>query len=63
MSTRIVIITGGFGNLGRTVAATFAAAGDKVVRVDFAKTPPDALATLDIGGVDLADPAAAGGGG
>jgi len=59
MSARIVIITGGFGNLGRTVAAAFTAAGDTVVRVDFAPTAPDEAAALDIGGVDLADPSAA----
>lgn len=53
---RSVIVTGGFGILGQAVAAHFAAAGDKVTRLDFApeaKTPLEGV--LDIGGVDLAD--------
>jgi len=56
---RAVIVTGGFGALGRVVAAAFAANGDRVARVDFA---PGAAGTpaagIDIGGVDLTDPAA-----
>lgn len=53
MSTRSIIVTGGFGVLGRAVAAAFTAQGDKVARVDFAATAPDASAALDIGGVDI----------
>lgn len=56
MASRIVIVTGGFGILGRAVAATFAAAGDKVARVDFAVKAPDQTHALDIGGVDIAEP-------
>lgn len=54
---RSVIVTGGFGILGQAVARAFAGNGDKVARVDFASAAPDQQATLDIGGVDLADPA------
>jgi NAD(P)-dependent dehydrogenase (short-subunit alcohol dehydrogenase family) len=59
MSARTIIITGGFGNLGRDVAAAFTRHGDKVARVDFAKTAPDTAAALDIGGVDITDAGAA----
>ncbi len=56
---RSVIVTGGFGVLGQVVAEAFAAAGDKVARIDFAQNPPGALhGALDIGGVDLTDAAA-----
>lgn len=59
MSGRSIIVTGGFGALGRVVAAAFAAAGDKVARVDFAKSAPDMIPNaLDIGGIDLANEAA-----
>lgn len=55
---RSVIVTGGFGVLGTAVAQAFAAAGDKVSRVDFAKTAHEPLdGALDIGGVDLTDAA------
>jgi len=53
---RSVIVTGGFGILGAAVAAAFAAAGDKVTRIDFAPVAKEPLAgALDIGGVDLTD--------
>ncbi|MCJ2179639.1 SDR family NAD(P)-dependent oxidoreductase [Novosphingobium album (ex Hu et al. 2023)] len=53
---RTVIVTGGFGVLGQAVASHFAAAGDKVTRLDFAPEAKTTLAgALDIGGVDLAD--------
>lgn len=56
---RSVIVTGGFGVLGQAVAQAFAAAGDKVARIDFAPSPHSALAgALDIGGIDLNDAAA-----
>lgn len=56
MSARSIIVTGGFGALGRCVAAAFAHAGDKVARVDFASKPAEPLAgALDFGGVDLTD--------
>lgn len=55
---RSVIVTGGFGILGNAVASAFAAAGDKVARIDFAPHARVTLAgALDIGGVDLTDAA------
>lgn len=58
--SRSIIVTGGFGALGRVVSAAFAAQGDRVARVDFAPRAPDTNATgLDLGGVDLTDAAAA----
>lgn len=57
---RSIIVTGGFGILGRAVAETFRANGDRVARIDFAPNAPDANpGGLDIGGVDLTDAAAA----
>jgi NAD(P)-dependent dehydrogenase (short-subunit alcohol dehydrogenase family) len=58
MKARIVIVTGGFGTLGRAVAKAFADNGDEVARVDFAASAPDEAA-LDIGGVDITVPGAA----
>lgn len=60
MSARSIIVTGGFGALGSVVASAFAAQGDRVARVDFAKQGPDRPeGALDIGGVDLTDSKAA----
>ena len=60
MTGRIVIVTGGFGTLGRAVSDAFTAAGDKVARVDFVPTAKEeGKSALDIGGVDIADPAIA----
>lgn len=57
---RSIIVTGGFGILGRAVAETFRANGDRVARIDFALDAPDANpGGLDIGGVDLTDGTAA----
>ncbi|WP_428332270.1 SDR family NAD(P)-dependent oxidoreductase [Novosphingobium sp.] len=59
MGERTIIVTGGFGALGRVVAQAFAAQGDHVVRVDFAPTAPDVMTGgVDMGGVDLTDAAA-----
>lgn len=56
---RSIIVTGGFGILGRAVAEAFRAQGDRVARIDFAPAAPDANpGGLDIGGVDLTDAAA-----
>lgn len=54
---RTVVITGGFGALGREVAQWFADLGDRVVRLDFAPPPAGGMPSgmLDIGGVDLGD--------
>jgi NAD(P)-dependent dehydrogenase (short-subunit alcohol dehydrogenase family) len=56
---RSIIVTGGFGVLGQAVAKAFAAAGDKVARIDFVPAAHSALpGALDIGGIDLTDAAA-----
>jgi NAD(P)-dependent dehydrogenase (short-subunit alcohol dehydrogenase family) len=56
---RSIIVTGGFGILGRAVAEAFRAQGDRVARIDFAPAAADANpGGLDIGGVDLTDAAA-----
>lgn len=53
---RSIIVTGGFGELGRQVAAAFAAQGDRVARVDFAAAPAGVLeGAMDMGCVDLTD--------
>ena len=53
---RSIIVDGGFGVLGQAVSEAFAAAGDKVARIDFVAAAHSALAgALDIGGVDLTD--------
>ena len=60
MSGRSVIVTGAFGALGKVVAAAFAAQGDRVARVDFMPQGTDpAEGMIDIGGLDITDPAAA----
>ena len=60
MPMRTVIVTGGFGVLGRAVARAFSDNGDRVVRVDFAPQAPDVMpGGLDLGGVDLTDAGAA----
>jgi NAD(P)-dependent dehydrogenase (short-subunit alcohol dehydrogenase family) len=60
MTGRGIIVTGGFGALGRVVSAAFTACGGRVARVDLAPAPAAANPTgLDLGGVDLTDPAAA----
>lgn len=60
MNKRNVVITGGFGSLGSVVAAAFSRQGDNVACVDFAEAQSEANAgVLVLGGVDLADPAAA----
>lgn len=59
MCGRSVLITGGFGALGRVVADSFSAQGDRVARVDFAPSAPDRLKDgMDLPGIDLTDPAA-----
>ncbi len=56
MGGRSVIITGGFGILGRAVADRFAAHGDRVARIDFAASAPNAIeGGMDLAGVDLTD--------
>ena len=60
MGGRSIIVTGGFGVLGRVVASAFADRGDRVARVDFAPTAPDRVAGgMDLAGVHLTDTARA----
>jgi len=56
MKDRVVVITGGQGNLGRSVAAAFAAAGARVAVIDHGAVPETAKDTdrfLSVGGIDL----------
>lgn len=58
---RSIIVTGGFGALGRVVAESFYALGDRVARIDRASSTTDGLDhMLDIAGIDLSDPDAVG---
>lgn len=65
MPSQVVVITGGFGALGRTVATTFIERGCRVALVDLAPTPPDDLKKqcdsehLLLGGLDIAEPSGA----
>jgi len=55
-----VVVTGGFGTLGRAVVATLSAAGARVVALDHAGVPADAATDHNaIGDIDLADADAA----
>ncbi|HEX4179574.1 MAG TPA: SDR family NAD(P)-dependent oxidoreductase [Caulobacteraceae bacterium] len=62
MRDKVVVVTGAFGALGRTVASEAAWSGAKVAALDFAAAPPAGLAealgtgALLLGGVDLAKP-------
>src|ERR1700761_2179428 len=58
MKDRVVVITGGLGNLGRAVAGAFAAAGARVAVIDHGAVPEAQAAKnsdryLSVGGVDL----------
>jgi NAD(P)-dependent dehydrogenase (short-subunit alcohol dehydrogenase family) len=58
MSDRVVVITGGLGNLGRAVAAAFVAAGSRVAVIDHGAVPEAEAAKntdryLSVGGIDL----------
>jgi NAD(P)-dependent dehydrogenase (short-subunit alcohol dehydrogenase family) len=56
MAGRSVIVTGGFGALGRVISKHFSDGGDRVARVDFSSEAPDKTANgLDFAGVDLTD--------
>jgi NAD(P)-dependent dehydrogenase (short-subunit alcohol dehydrogenase family) len=56
-----IVVTGGFGFLGRAVIRVLTADGGSVVAIDHAAAPddPHAPAAASLGGIDLADPAAA----
>ncbi|GLR68252.1 3-ketoacyl-ACP reductase [Acidocella aquatica] len=51
----VVIVTGGFGVLGRVVAADLTKRGHKVAAVDVAPAPGEYGNALALGGVDLTD--------
>ncbi|MEZ5996411.1 MAG: SDR family NAD(P)-dependent oxidoreductase [Hyphomonadaceae bacterium] len=60
MSGKVIVITGGFGALGRAASSCARAAGWKVACIDYAAAPADfASDALATGGVDLSDAAAA----
>jgi NAD(P)-dependent dehydrogenase (short-subunit alcohol dehydrogenase family) len=54
----VVIVTGGFGALGRVVVAELTRRGHTVAAVDVAPAPAGYQAALALGGVDLSDGAA-----
>ena len=60
MHGKVVIVTGGFGTLGRAVAAAAASKGASVARIDLAAKPASGAGEMDLGGVDITDPQAAG---
>lgn len=60
MTDRVVAITGGHGVLGRAVLEAALADGLKVAVIDHAMGHPTPDGVLEIGGVDLTDPAQAG---
>jgi nucleoside-diphosphate-sugar epimerase len=53
--TQVLIVTGGFGALGRALVAHLAGAGHRVAAVDVAPAPSDHGAAIALGGVDLAE--------
>ena len=60
MQGKVVVVTGGFGVLGRAVAHAAATKGARVARVDIAAAPATPLPDgADFGDVDITDPAAA----
>ncbi len=54
----VIVVTGGFGTLGRAVTAELAARGHHVAVVDIAPVPDGFSQALGLGGVDLAEAAA-----
>jgi len=59
MTQRVMVITGGHGVLGRAVLEAAQAAGLAVAVIDHAEGHPVPAGVLEIGGVDLTDPAQA----
>lgn len=53
--SKVVIVAGGFGALGRAVVAELVARGFVVASVDMAPAPAQVAGALALGGVDLAD--------
>lgn len=59
MSDRVILVTGGHGALGAAVVTAALADGLKVAIVDHARGLPVPEGVLELGGVDLTDPASA----
>ena len=59
MTERVIAITGGHGALGRAVTEAACAAGASVAVIDHAQGHPAPEGVLEVGGVDLTDPAQA----
>ena len=59
MSERVIAITGGHGVLGRAVVEAALADGLKLAVIDHASGPSAPEGVLELGGVDLTDPASA----
>ena len=62
LARKAIAITGGFGQLGIAVVQAALAAGAKVAAIDLGPSPTDPIALGDalvLGGMDLAEPAAA----
>lgn len=62
LSGRVIVVTGGFGFLGRALAQVLAEDGARLALLDIAATPADLVADerrLLLGGVDVGDEAAA----
>jgi NAD(P)-dependent dehydrogenase (short-subunit alcohol dehydrogenase family) len=58
LSDRVIVITGGFGFLGRALAHELADRGARLALLDLATAPADLVAddrTLPVGGVDVGD--------
>jgi NAD(P)-dependent dehydrogenase (short-subunit alcohol dehydrogenase family) len=54
MKDRVVVVTGGLGNLGRAVAAAFAAAGARVAVIDHGAVPETVTGDfVSVDGIDL----------
>jgi NAD(P)-dependent dehydrogenase (short-subunit alcohol dehydrogenase family) len=62
MDGKVIVVTGAFGALGKVVVERAAGRGARVAAVDYVSTPQaaDGPDRLEIGGVDLSDPAQAG---
>ena len=59
MQRKVVVITGGFGGLGRVVGKVAREAGAIPVLIDYAPAPKGGDDTIALGGVDLTNPEAA----
>jgi len=53
---KVIVITGGFGGLGKAVGKVAREAGATTVLIDYAPAPSDADGAIALGGVDLTNP-------